>query len=90
VTQVCAADPYCCTSSWDSQCVGEVATYCGVACPSSCAHSECVTGAALTDGCSACVSAVCAVDFFCCFPFFGSWDASCVDEAEFVCGLNCP
>ncbi len=29
---VCAADSYCCTSSWDSSCVGEVASYCGFTC----------------------------------------------------------
>ncbi len=32
VAQVCSADPYCCTSFWDSQCVSEVPTYCGYTC----------------------------------------------------------
>jgi hypothetical protein len=31
--QVCAADAYCCTTAWDSICVGEVASYCGTTCP---------------------------------------------------------
>jgi hypothetical protein len=31
---VCAEDPFCCTTSWDSICVGEVADYCAPAtCP---------------------------------------------------------
>ena len=27
--EVCAADPYCCSTQWDSVCVSEVPTYCG-------------------------------------------------------------
>ncbi|KAJ3233687.1 Fungalysin/Thermolysin Extracellular metalloproteinase 5 [Chytriomyces hyalinus] len=30
--QICAADSYCCTNSWDSICVGEVADICGQTC----------------------------------------------------------
>ncbi len=44
-----------------------------------CKHSECVTGKKLTDGCDACVTAVCDNDPFCCD---GKWDAQCVSEAE--------
>jgi hypothetical protein len=29
VSKVCAMDPYCCNSSWDSLCVSEVDQYCG-------------------------------------------------------------
>lgn len=32
VADVCAADPYCCQSSWDSQCKGEVGSICGLSC----------------------------------------------------------
>jgi hypothetical protein len=34
-TAICAQDPYCCQTKWSSQCVAEVATYCGAAdhCP---------------------------------------------------------
>lgn len=32
-TKVCAADSYCCSSNWDAQCVGEVASVCGQSCP---------------------------------------------------------
>jgi hypothetical protein len=31
-SQICAADSYCCNSSWDSQCVGEVASVCSQSC----------------------------------------------------------
>jgi len=31
-TQICAADSFCCTNSWDRQCVGEVATICQQKC----------------------------------------------------------
>ncbi len=35
VAKVCAKDSYCCSKSgaWDSQCVGEIPTYCGLTCP---------------------------------------------------------
>jgi hypothetical protein len=52
-------------------------------CP--CAHSECTQGAALINGCSSCVSEICAVDAFCCNPL-NSWDAQCVNEVSTICG----
>jgi hypothetical protein len=33
VTQICAADSFCCSTSWDSICVGEVASICSISCP---------------------------------------------------------
>jgi len=33
VTSVCAADSYCCSTGWDSRCVGEVVSICGLTCP---------------------------------------------------------
>jgi hypothetical protein len=30
---ICSADSFCCSSSWDSICVGEVASVCGKTCP---------------------------------------------------------
>ena len=32
VTQICTVDSYCCTTAWDSICVGEVASVCGKSC----------------------------------------------------------
>ncbi len=87
VTLVCIADPQCCTTSWDSQCLIDVELECGNSC--GCSHSVCEAGAALVDGCSQCASTVCANDSACCDPNFG-WDALCVDEASFLCGASCP
>lgn len=33
VNQICAVDPYCCSTSWDGLCVTQVGTVCGLACP---------------------------------------------------------
>ena len=31
-TTICNSDSYCCTTKWDSQCVSEVASFCGQSC----------------------------------------------------------
>jgi vibriolysin len=33
VTSICAVDSFCCSTSWDSLCVGEVSSVCGLSCP---------------------------------------------------------
>ena len=90
VTQICAADAYCCNNSWDSQCVGEVASICGATCgapppPASCTHSKCTVGAKLVSGCDPCVTQICAADAYCCNS---SWDSVCVGEVASVCGIS--
>lgn len=89
VTQVCAADSFCCTDSWDSMCVGEVTSICGQSCGGgSCAHDECTIGVALDPNCSPCVAVLCgAFDPLCCSA---QWDDFCVIEASVFCGLPCP
>jgi len=32
VSSICGVDPFCCATSWDSLCVGEVSSVCGLAC----------------------------------------------------------
>jgi hypothetical protein len=32
-TKICAKDSYCCSTSWNSICVGEVSSVCGQSCP---------------------------------------------------------
>jgi hypothetical protein len=32
VSLVCLLDSFCCTTSWDSTCVGEVTDFCGYTC----------------------------------------------------------
>jgi hypothetical protein len=86
VAKVCAADPYCCTNSWDSICVSEVQSVCGQACPSTCAHSKCSTGAALSGSCDPSVQQICNADPYCCSTY---WDAYCVNEVQTVAGESC-
>jgi hypothetical protein len=86
---VCNEDSFCCSTEWDDVCVDEAEYYCGKSCGgggSSCTHDECVSGAALANGCSSCVSTVCGIDSYCCST---SWDSTCVGEAEDYCGLFC-
>jgi hypothetical protein len=47
-----------------------------------CAHEPWVSGAALANGCSACLASVCAVDSYCCTT---SWDSLCVSRANQRC-----
>ncbi|EYF02515.1 hypothetical protein [Chondromyces apiculatus] len=87
VAQVCAFDSFCCTTEWDEVCRSAVTTVCGQACPDTCAHDICTTGAALQYGCNPCVTAVCDSDSFCCTD---AWDYYCLDEVFFSCGIFCP
>lgn len=78
---VCSYDDYCCTVEWDQQCVDEAQadSACDNECSGGCAHDECVEGAALTDGCSQCVTDVCADDPYCCTNL---WDNYCIDDTS--------
>lgn len=85
---VCGADSFCCNNTWDSICVLEVGTYCGMACGAvGCAHDECAVGDKLDANCSMCAGAVCAADAYCCNT---SWDVTCVSEVAMYCqGKDC-
>ncbi len=92
---VCAADPWCCSQSWDATCVSEVTSICGQTCtappaddagPSTCVHPICATGTALASTCDACVTQLCAQDAYCCAV---EWDATCVSEVTTICGQAC-
>ncbi|HET7502998.1 MAG TPA: S53 family peptidase [Kofleriaceae bacterium] len=85
--QICAADSFCCSSSWDSICVGEVASICHQTCGGgSCAHPICSTGGKLTASCDPCAQQICAADSFCCN---NTWDGQCVSEVSSVCHQSC-
>jgi hypothetical protein len=86
VAAVCAEDPYCCSTEWDSACVYEATTICDVTCVGECSHDICEVGDALVSGCEPCVTAVCEEDSFCCSDY---WDQICVVEVSNVCGLQC-
>jgi Zn-dependent metalloprotease len=95
-TKICAADSYCCTTAWDNQCVGEVASICGQStCSgggggggggSTCSHSICSTGGKLTSSCDPCAQNICAADGYCCQY---AWDSICVSEVASICGQSC-
>ncbi len=93
---ICAADPACCSSTWDAGCIAQVRTVCAsLSCPDSagsCAHGPCVAGAPLVSGCDnppvspGCVAAICADDPACCAT---EWDPICMAEVETICGFSC-
>ncbi len=86
---VCAADSYCCATSWDSLCI-DAATGPGCAAECGCPTDCCIINPGGLAGCtdSACQTCVCATDSFCCND---AWDAFCADEAAdpAVCGGTC-
>jgi hypothetical protein len=97
VSSICAADPFCCGAGggyWDSICVREVRTICGsLGCSESdgaCAHSLCMPGVPLASSCDSgranCVSAICAVDPYCCST---AWDNVCIGRVNSTCGKGC-
>jgi len=53
---------------------------------SSCLHDECWPGGRLTDGCSACVTAVCAASATCCST---AWTSACVATADGDSSCSC-
>ena len=96
VSMICAANPSCCDTTWDTQCVQEVRSVCGslttAESQGTCQHTLCSSGAALQPKCdsppasSSCVEAICAQDSFCCS---NSWDNLCVDQVTTVCNQGC-
>jgi hypothetical protein len=92
VQQICAADPFCCSTSWDGFCVQEVTTVCNLSC-SNCLSPNgqqniCTQHTTpIGNGCnSQCAQQICGVDPFCCNT---AWDGICVSEVASVCGLGC-
>ncbi len=92
--KICNADSYCCNNSWDSVCVGEVASVCAESCTggggggggSTCTHAICSTGTKLKSGCDTCATDICSQDSYCCTT---KWDSQCVSEVSSICGESC-
>ncbi len=82
-TQNQAAKAEVCGNGLDDDCNGAVDNGCG---GGQCAHDVCVSGLALVKACSACATAVCNADSYCCS---GSWDSICVGEVPTYCGQSC-
>jgi hypothetical protein len=84
VAWICGVDPFCCTNSWDSWCVQEVASICQLRCD---CGQICQQGNAYYPDACNCTAQVYGVD-----PYCGqtAWDAQCVGEANNLCGTGCP
>ncbi len=80
VTEVCEADPSCCTVAWDSKCVEKIGSVCGTPCGAP-EHSFCEFGPPLYVYGSPEANLVCSDDPFCCDVM---WDQECVSAAEDV------
>ncbi len=84
IESVCAQNPSCCNANWTQACVELAKTTCNVGCD--CAHSVCQDGEKMVKTCSRCVEDVCTMDPYCCDQ---AWDGICVDEAQYVCLIDC-
>ncbi|MSP24343.1 MAG: hypothetical protein EXR75_04105 [Myxococcales bacterium] len=54
VATICMTDPFCCMQNWDSICVSEVLSLCGVTCPGDPGTPPCTTLYGKTNGFSLC------------------------------------
>jgi hypothetical protein len=85
---VCAEDPYCCATRWDSICVGEVESVYGDNC-------DCCEFSSQAEGCyrpgpdpMVISDCVCVADPYCCTV---RWDYLCVNHVESLsCGCCAP
>jgi hypothetical protein len=80
---VCAAEPYCCDTEWDSTCALAaefICLTCGGAGAGDCFVANGSPGCERTE----CCSDVCAADPYCCNV---NWDDLCVNEAYEFCSL---
>ena len=82
---VCAQDPFCCESEWDTNCAEAALDACAP-CSEVCGApgaGDCCTGHA-TAACSdaACCELICAADSFCCNI---EWDNTCAAQARTQC-----
>jgi hypothetical protein len=85
---VCENDPYCCLTAWDALCALSAISACDCPSPAACGQSSedcCFPHDSPGCGDSACCSAVCDVDSFCCEQ---AWDFICYTEAFQFC--DCP
>ncbi len=86
---VCAEDPFCCETEWDSICASQAQEICEgcPACGNDFAGSCCeANGTPFCDDADCC-AAVCAADPFCCET---EWDGLCVSGANNLCSLCGP
>ncbi|MSR17984.1 MAG: hypothetical protein EXS00_02260 [Phycisphaerales bacterium] len=87
-TAICAGDPFCCDTTWDSTCVQAVYTTKGceafdLTCGDTCAGPCCEDHDNPYCNNEECCQEVCAIDAICCDL---RWDATCANEAALYCG----
>ena len=89
---VCAADAFCCETTWDGLCADMALELCGDLCspPPVCGDKgagDCceATGSPACDD-ATCCEKVCFFDVFCCEV---EWDSICAGEAADLCGELC-
>lgn len=76
---------YCCNNAWDNSCTLMADAVCGAG--TCCAHNVCTLTTPLQNGCSSCVSAICAAKPSCCTT---GWTEVCRDRAPMYCnGTSC-
>ncbi len=82
---VCAGDPFCCETSWDSLCANDANDICEV-CEPPAPDSNCCEGHG-GEGCEDewCEDIVCDIDLGCCF----TWDSGCANLAADFCDDLC-
>ncbi len=80
-TLVCASDPFCCNSQWDSLCANAAIAGC-LSCGNPSNQSCYAAHAAPYCNDPACCALVCEIDPFCCNA---QWDSICADEAITTC-----
>ena len=81
---ICAADPYCCDTAWDSICADAASTQCGDGGGGGGTGACCAPNG--SPGCedSECQSLICNADPFCCDT---EWDQVCSDAANTDCAI---
>jgi hypothetical protein len=82
---ICLVDPVCCIEAWDTVCAQTASLVCGVCgpgCGEPSSGSCCVANTTPSCSNTACCSAVCVQDPFCCES---QWDESCVERAIELC-----
>ncbi|MGP1347714.1 MAG: hypothetical protein ACTS3F_13740 [Phycisphaerales bacterium] len=85
---ICAADPFCCDTAWDTACANQAIDQCEqcFACGSSESGSCCESNGTPFCNDAACCETVCASDPFCCN---NTWDSLCAEGAAELCGTLC-
>ncbi len=84
---VCAIDPFCCSQDWDGACINIAQYGCEEDCGLPPAGGDCCSAHPGPQCDDAVVNmCVCDQDNGCCI---NEWDQSCVNRAQYQCGLDC-